>query len=350
MSEFEGVSKMIRRRIASIVMCGMVFLACSGKSSSTSSKSMEQIYEEQGRPVKVQTVSPKEFSVFLKFPTVLRNQSEAIAYAKIDDIVREIKVKVGDYVTRDQILLSFSSDNASYQQAKLSYENAKATYERSEQLFAQSGISKQDFDNVRTQYELARRALEAMEDIIYVKAPIEGIVSQVYVKTNQNVHPGEPLVSISNKAGFEAVFSVTPDEIDYIKVGSYARIEERGAILEGHVVEIPLVMDPAKGAFSVRAVFAGNSKAFVSGMSVDVAVEIYHNKSAIVIPRNLLNRSDNGYFVYVANGNKAERRDVIIGRERDLEVEVVYGLNPGDKLIVEGYQGLMDNTLINVVK
>jgi HlyD family secretion protein len=184
--------------------------------------------------------------------------------------------------------------------------------------------------------------------MIYIKAPIDGTVSQIYVKETQNVKPGESLVSISNKAGFEARFYVTSDEIDLIKVGSPAKIEDRGASIEGRVVEVPLVMDPSKGAFAVRALFSGNTHSFVSGMSVDVAVQVYQNKNALVVPRNVIGRSEKGAYVYVANGNHAQKRDVVLGRERGLDVEVVYGLKPGDQLIVDGIQGISNNVLLKI--
>lgn len=332
---------------------GITLFGCSASAKTSAanapaSKSMEQIYQEEGYPVRVQALAPVDFSVYLKYPTVLRNQSESIATAKIEDFVRKIEVKVGDYVKRDQVLLSFSSDNTAYQQAKIAFDNAQAMFNRSEQLFSQSGISKQDFDNVRTQYEIASRSLKAAEDMIFIKAPIDGTVSQIYVKETQSVKPGEPLVSISNKAGFEARFYVTSDEIDMIKVGSRAKIEDRGASIEGRVVEVPLVMDPAKGAFAVRALFSATSHSFVSGMSVDVAVEVYENKNALVVPLNVIGRSEKGAYVYVASGNHAQKRDVVLGRERGLDVEIVYGLKAGDQLIVDGIQGISDNVLLKI--
>ena len=72
---------------------------------------MESIQMQQGIPVRARTLAPATFSVYRKYPTTIMARSESTAYARLSDVVRDIKVKVGDRVSRDQIVLSFSRDN-----------------------------------------------------------------------------------------------------------------------------------------------------------------------------------------------------------------------------------------------
>lgn len=343
---------MLQKRFVPVLALAVSLIACGnqGKSGTEEAKSMEQIQAENGIPVRARLLAPRDFSVYLKYPTTLRSRAESTAYASVNDVVREIPVKVGDRVVRDQTVLAFSLDNAQYQQAKLSFENAQAAFERSKALFADSGLSKQDFDNVRTQYEMARAAFKSMGDMIEVKAPINGYVTRINVRPTENVKPGTALFTVSNQDGFEARFFVGADEIDLIRLGARARIVSNGSEAEGSVVDLPLIMDPDKKAFPVTAFFVGKSRGLVSGMSVDVAVETYRNERAVVVERKELSRSDEAWHAYVVSGGVAQRRDVVVGRLRGVELEIVGGLREGDVLISSGLQGMRDGSAVNVVE
>ena len=339
-------------RFVPILVMAVSLAACGGqgKSGSGEAKSMEQIQAEKGIPVRVRQLTAGDFSVYLKYPTTLRSRAESTAYASVSDVVREIPVKVGDKVSRDQTVLTFSLDNAQYQQAQLSFENARTAFERSKALFADAGLSKQDFDNVRTQYEIARASFKSIGDMIEVKAPIGGYITRINVRPTENVKPGTALFTVSNQDGFEARFYVGADEIDLIAVGARARIVSNGSEAEGSVVDVPLIMDPDKKAFPVTAVFAGKSRGLVSGMSVDVAVEAYRNERAIVVERKELARAAGTWYAYVVTGSEAQRRDVVVGRERGLELEIVGGLREGDALVSSGLQNIRDGSAVNVVE
>lgn len=341
------------RKTAIILAIVVLFFygACKsdGKDRKTEAKSMEQIYAEEGRPIQTRVLTPEDFSVYLKFPTTLRAKSESTAYASLSDVVRDVKVKVGDRVDRDQVLISFDHDNPSYQQAKIAYENAQAAFNRSSALFADSGISKQDFDNMRTQYDIARATFKSASDMIDVKAPIEGYVTRLNVRQTENVRPGVALFTISNQGIYEARIYVTAGEIDRIKAGARARIESGGRSIEGSVTEVSLIMDPDKKAFPVTATFSSGARDLVSGMSLDIAVEVYRNPAAIVLARKELARSGDSYVAFVAHDGVAEQRELVLGRERGLEFEVAGGLRPEETLVSEGLDGLTDGAKVRIV-
>jgi len=344
---------MLKKRFVPVLFLAVSMVACGGqgKSGTDEAKSMEQIHSEEGVPVSVRPLDEKDFSVYLKYPTVLRSRAESTAYAGLSDVVRSVPVKIGDRVARDQIVITFSLDNPQYQQARLAYENAKSSFERSNALFADAGMSKQDFDNIRTQYEIARATFKQIADAVEAKAPIDGFVTRINVRPTENVRPGDALFTVSNQDGFETRFYVTSEEIDSVKVGSRARISTSDGEAEGSVVEVSLIMDSERKAFPATAFFAGKTRGLVSGMSLDVAVESYRNEHAIVVERKELVRSGEAWMAYVSTSDgKAHRRDVVVGRERGLELEIVGGLRAGESLISSGAQNVLDGASIKVVE
>jgi RND family efflux transporter MFP subunit len=320
-------------------------VSCAGKPETAASPqaqqavSMETMYTENGYPVSVRRLAAEDFSVYLKYPTVLQARSESTAYASLSDVVRRINAKVGDRVERDQVILSFSPDNQNFEQARLSYENARRNYDRSSALFAAADISRQEFDTVRMQYEIALAAFKAASDMINVKSPITGTLTRLNVHTTENVRPGTPLFTVTGIGGFETRFYVGADEIDRIAIGARVYVGNPAENIEGRISQVSLMMDSAKQAFPVSAFFDVNRN-LVSGMGVDVAVETYHNGKALVLSRGELVKTGEGYTAFVAQGDSAKQIPVKLGEENGLRYEVAAGLNEGDLLIYEGQQRL----------
>ncbi|HUX12321.1 MAG TPA: efflux RND transporter periplasmic adaptor subunit [Spirochaetia bacterium] len=334
-----------------LVAVGLLLGSCgaTGTPSGGDPQSMDQIHAATGVPVRVQTITRQPFAAHLSFPALFRARSQTVAYAKVSDVVREVRAKIGDHVERGQIVVSLSMDNSAYQQAKLSFESAEAAFNRTKSLFAQAGISRQDFDNTQSGYEHAKEAFKSASETIEVTAPIDGYITQLNVQSSSNVKPGDALFTVSNQDGYEATFSVTADEIDSIRTGARAVIAGRNETIEGQVTEVSLNMDPDTKAFLVRAFFAGKPRTLVSGMNVDLQVETYRNDRAIVVAQKDLVHGGGGWTAYVVQGNRAVRRDLVTGRQQGLDLEVVKGLAEGELLVTDGVEGLADGTLVKVV-
>jgi RND family efflux transporter MFP subunit len=334
-------------------------VSCAGKPEAEAALpqalSMETLYTENGYPVSVRTLRAEEFSVYLKYPTVLQAQSESTAYASLSDVVRKINIKVGDRVERDDVILSFSQDNQMFEQARLSYENAQRNFNRSSALFANADISRQEFDALRTQYEIARTAFQAASDMINVKSPIAGTLTRLDVHITENVRPGTALFTVAGASGFETRFYVGADEIDRVNIGARVYIGKAEQNIEGRVSQVSLMMDSAKQAFPVNAYFDVNGvnsvhgRNLVSGMGVDVSVETYHNDKALVLSRGELVRLGETYTAFVEYNGSAQQVTVELGEANGLRYEVTKGLSEGDLLICEGQQRIGNDTRLNTV-
>jgi RND family efflux transporter MFP subunit len=325
-------------------------LSCAGnKEQGEAAVSMEQLYAENGQPVSVRRLEAEDFSIYLKYPTIVYAASESTAYAGLSDVVRSISVKVGDTVAQDAIIVSFSADNQTLRQAALAHENAANAFNRSSVLFRNNDISRQDYDSARTQYEVTRANLKAANDMVYVKAPISGTITQINVHATENIRPGSPLFTVSGQNGFEARFYVGADEIDRIQSGARVYISGSVQNIEGRVTQVSLTMDSQKQAFPVTAFFETASKKLVSGMGVDISVETYRNEKAIVLSRKELVETETGYAAFVVEENAARQIAVQVGQEKGLRLEIAGGLSEGDMLISGGVQHIAPETKINVV-
>ena len=338
------------KRIATIALLALACMGCGvhAGSGKQASRSMEQIYKEDGVPVRVRTLATKPFSAYLKYPATLKARLESAAVASIPEVVREVHARIGDHVRKGDVIVSLSQDNANYQQAKAARDTAEATYTRFKTMYDSSNISAQDFDTMKVQYAQAKSAFKTMDDIINVKAPIDGYVTALNVQVTDNVYPGAPLFTVSNLDAIEAKLYVTPEEARMVRTGQPAIVEEDGQSIRGTVTQVSLIMDPQHKAFPVTASFANQGFALTSGITADVALEVYR-APAIAVKEKELAREIDTWYAFVVDGDTARRRALKIGHQDGLSFEVLDGLKPGDKLVTEGAQSLNDGMKVRVV-
>ncbi len=327
------------------------FLAGCGNGSQESPRSMEEIHREDGVPVRVRTTEPQEFRTSLLFTATLTGAAESTATALIADEVESVVVQVGDFVERDQVVVTFPSDNTAlnYDQARVSLESARTAFERVSALYAAGGVSQQAFDDARTQFELAKATWDNVRTIREVPSPISGFITRLNVVASDNVAPGDPLFTVSNYDTLRTTVWIPDRDIDQVEVGQTASATWQGHTVDGWVAQVDLSMDHDRRAFAAKLEFDNADLTVSSGVVADTRVFTYENPEAIVLQRHETVREDGATFVFVAQDGKAARRPVTVGRSHDLYLEIVAGLLPGDRVITEGVSHLVDGDKISIV-
>ena len=341
------------KRFSLITLTMMVpILMIAGCSSQQESKNMEQIYADEGVPVRVETVVPAGFSSELEYNAVLTGIKESSAYASLSDKVDRINYQVGDYVEKDAVVLTFPTDNpsAQYFQSKVAFENAGATFARMKSYFEVGGLSKQDFDNAQAAYEVAKANWDAVSQSVLVKAPISGILTRINVVESENAHKDNELFAISQIDHLKARIWVSDKQICSFKTGQQATAKWNGAVLKGRVVQVDMSMNQDRQAFGVVIDFENPQRSVRCGVTAEISVATYQESDAIVVGRKNIVQEGDVNFVYVAADGLAKRKTVTLGRNGGLEVEILNGLVPGETLITEGQLHLEDGKKIRIIE
>jgi membrane fusion protein (multidrug efflux system) len=315
-------------------------------------RSMEQIYKDEGVPVRLITVTPTEFKTVLSFNSVLSGIRESTAYAPMGDKVEKILIKVGDYVKKDQVLVTFPVDSPSarYYQARVAFENARTAYRRIESLYKSGGISLQDRDNAKARYEVAEADWNSVKRMVKVKAPIGGYVTNVHVSETDNVDQDMPLVTIARTDRMKAEIWVSEDEIAGVESGMAAAAAWKGNRIQGNVTQVDMAMNATKKAFRAVVEFANPDNRLIAGTTVEIRITTSDKSDAMVVERKNILNEQGTYFVYVVKNGKAEKRQVTLGNQQGLDVEIGSGLNPGDEMVVEGQMLLENGSKVKVVR
>lgn len=335
-----------------MVLLSVFFISGCGSKSNEEAKSMEQIQSEEGIPVKVETVAYKPFQKYLSFYSKITGIKEATKGAMTGGKIDNINAKVGDYVKEDQVIVEFDVDNPAlqYEQAKTSYENAEKNYERQKTLLEAGETSQASFDGAETQYLVSKRNFESLKQMLFVESPLEGRLVEVAVNAGDDVKKDTRLFTVAQTNIMRAKIWVSEKEIVLIKKGMKAVANYNDREYPGRITDVSLGIDPTRQSFYVEAEFNNSKNTLMNGVTAEIKVLVYENPKAIVIPRNLLMKDENGYYLFTENNGKAVKVYAENGHESGIYYELSKGLKPGDRLIVKGAEQLENGTTVKVIQ
>lgn len=334
--------------IALIAISIQFFAGCSEE---VDSKNLEQLYVENGIPVKTEKIISQPFSKGLEYNAVITGLKESSAFTTLTDKVEKINYQVGDYVEKDAIVLTFPTDNptAQYFQAKLAYENSAATFERMKSFYQTGGISKQAFENAETSYKVAEANWHSIKQAVEVKAPISGVITKINVRESENVEKEDQLFTVAQIDKIKARIWVADRDINSVHLGQKAFASWNEITVEGKVDKVDLAMNQMKKAFAVEVVFDNAEKLIKTGITAKVTIVTYQSESSIFIERKNIIKENTNQFVYLNVNGLAKKQIIETGQNSGIDVEILNGLKPGDELIVEGQMLLSENSKLNLI-
>jgi membrane fusion protein, multidrug efflux system len=315
---------------------------------------------QKAKLVSLSTIQPGNFSHFIELQGKV--DAENIAYVTPrgpGGQVKAIYVKQGQPVRKGQLLMKLDNALAGTQveqvQSQLSY--ARDLLNRQQNLW-QQGIgtevqlltAKNNVTNLEKQLSMVREQLAYSN----VYAEISGIADQVNIKVGEMFSPQSATMAgirIVNTGDLKVVTQVPENYLGRVGVGSTLEVSlpEANKTITTKVNVAGKVIDPASRTFYIEAkIPAGNN--LKPNQIAMVKIRDYAHENAITIPVNTLQNDEKGKFVMVAakeNGKLiARKRQVTVGELYSGQLEVKSGLQAGDVLIADGFQGLYDGQLI----
>ncbi|RYY29527.1 MAG: efflux RND transporter periplasmic adaptor subunit [Chitinophagaceae bacterium] len=305
-------------------------------------------------------LSPSAFTHYIDLQGLI--EAENIAYVTprgAGGQVREIYVKQGDNVRKGQLLVKLDNIGIQQQMDQLTVQLnlAKTLYDRRKNLWDQNiGTevellqAQSNVENLEKQMALLRE----QSDLSNVRAELSGVADWVTLKVGEFFSPQSATVSgirIINNNNLKVRVNVPENYLDKVNVGANLRvtIPDINKTIDAKVTVKGKSIDPASRSFYVEAKIPA-SPDFRANQLANVQIQDYSTPSTITVPLNTIQNDDKGKFVLVAakEGDKlfARKKPVEIGQLYEDRIEIKSGLQQGDVLITEGYQGLYDGQLI----
>lgn len=180
-----------------------------------------------------------------------------------------------------------------------------------------------------------------------VRSSIDGEVGLLDVELGQSISPGQKIGVINDLSDYKVEAQVDEHYIDRVHAGLTASFEQSGRTYRLTVRKVyPEVRD---GRFRIDFVFSGPRPQNIrTGQTYYLDLQLGEAKKAILIPKGTFYSVTGGTWIFVLdkNGHKAYRRNIRIGRQNPQYYEVLEGLEPGEQVIVSGYESYKDNEIL----
>lgn len=290
-------------------------------------------WEKQRITYKEKEIEMEQKSLTLKQQT-LQTQYEMNRLTKSFALDKEeykmgIKSKAQLEVSEDEY--NYKLQNSALQMESLRHDSAVTLIRKD--------LLKNDLEREQKKFT---RSLERMNNLV-VTAPIAGQLSFVKVTPGQQVASGESIAEIKVLDQYKIHTSLSEYYIDRITTGLPATINYQG---KRYPLKITKVVPEVKDRmFDVDLIFTGEMPDNVRvGKSFRVQIELGQPEQAIVIPRGNFYQVTGGQWVYKVNASKTKAIKVplIIGRQNPQQYEITEGLQPGELVVVTGYDTFGD--------
>lgn len=281
---------------------------------------------------------------------------QATLSSRIQGTIDKLLVREGSRVSKGQLLIQLDSRDlqADLARAHAEVENAKAHLDRMNQLYAQDAVSKQEMENATRAYRVAeanRRAVEAQLSYTMVRAPFEGVITEKKVEAGELASPGQPLLKMEDPQRLRLEATVAEGDLKSVSRGDKIPVvidALGGQALTGLVSQILPAGDPQTHTFMVK-VDLPKTPGLKTGMFGRFQLDKGLTQTILVPSAAVVERGELSSLYVVGSDQTARLRWVKLGRRFEQQVEILSGLNIGERVLVDGSRGV-DGAAVQIVE
>jgi RND family efflux transporter MFP subunit len=303
--------------------------------------------------VRAQTVERRSRAATEEVVGTVRPKLSAAIEAKVSGRIEQMLVVPGQTVTNGELLVRLDSHEiqSRLDQAAAARQQAESDFKRASDLMAQKILSQSEFDNVQSKFRIAVAAkaeAKTMFGYTEIVAPFAGVITRKLADVGDLAAPGKTLLQMENPATLRLEADVPAALIGNVKPGDHLKVRISSVTNEtaGTVAEMSPAADPNSRTFLVKLDLP-DAPGLRSGQFGRVAVPV-GEVSAIRVPVSAVIQRGQMELVFVVSNNHAQLRLVKTGARVGDEVEVVSGLDSGEKIVTEGAAALTDGQTMTV--
>jgi len=179
-----------------------------------------------------------------------------------------------------------------------------------------------------------------------VTAPLAGRISSFEPVLGKNYVAGESIGKIDVMKGYKLMADVDEFYLEKISEGQKGTVDHKGEAIP--VVISKVIPEVKNGRFQVELQFTnGKELDLRQGLSFGVRLMLSEKTKITVLSKGSFQQDTAGKWIFVVNGDKAERREIKLGRENPLYYEVLGGLKVGEQVVTSGYKDYMEIEILN---
>lgn len=340
--------------ISLLLITSVSFIGCSESEGNTKAEQKEEV-----KKVSVKTIELKEekYSDFISIVGTIKPFQKALLSTTEGGKITKFYKDKGEFVKEGETILEIDNEllKANLDATKAQFELAEITFQKQEQIYKQNVNSEIQYLQAKYGMEQLKANLKMIQtryNNTFIVAPFSGYIDYKFYEEGELAPVGQPIVNLINISKVKIEAGVPENFITSVKKGdvSTVLVKAVGKEFKGKISFVGTSVNASNRTFPIEITILNKGKELKPELISEVKIQSKIHNSVITIPTEVIARVDNGYIVYVENNGKAESREIEILKRTGQKVAVSKGLQDGDKLIVVGYQSLINGQVINVVQ
>jgi membrane fusion protein, multidrug efflux system len=276
---------------------------------------------------------------------------------EITAAIVEILFEEGQTVAKGDILVRLESSEplADLAAARAALVDSESQYRRSKELFKTRVVSESQLEQLEAQRDAdlaAVNAAQARLDHTVIRAPFTGQLGLRRVSMGSIVGPSTVITTLDDTSSIKLDFNVPEVFLARLEPGLTVTAHSAAwpdLTFSGEVTAIDTRVDPVSRTVIVRALLPNDDRRLRPGMFLTVTVLKEDVESLMIPEQAIVPERSNQYVLVVGPDSVVERRQVETGRRRPGEVEILEGLEPGERVITEGTQKARPGQQVEIV-
>jgi RND family efflux transporter MFP subunit len=310
-----------------------------------------KVRQDKVTNVTIEPVALVPFTHSIDLQGAVRADQEMMITPKGMGTITKILIQNGDRVSAGQVVAYL--DDAMMQKGMSEIQQqldfARTAYTKQKNLWDQGIGSEMQFLQAKNGVESLEKRMATMSEqngSNIVRAPISGVIDEVYAKVGGATAPGAPIAKLINFTKLKVQAEVAEAYAGKVRQGNTVQLNfpDLNKNVNATIKYIGNAINPINRSFKIEMPIAGGQNGIIPNMVAIVKIIDYQKAKAVVIPVTMVQKGANGDFVLIAvddNGKKVTKRALVtLGQNYDGKVEILSGLKGGEALIMTGYQDL----------
>ena len=316
----------------------------------------QELQEKRLINVEVKKVVPSDMDEYLNLTGAVKAMKDIVISSELGGTVKTLLVDRGDRVRSGQVLAKISDDiyEAQFAEASANLILKQAALKKAIALHDRKSISdmqrlqaKVEHDAAQAQVDIAKSRLERA----VIEAPFSGVIDDRLVELGELVSPSGPVLRLVDNDRMKIVSEFAEMDVSYFSVGQKAEITFDAIPDRAFEAELSFVSNTADDqsrTYPCEFILKNSDNNVRGGMIARVKILRKSHHDEIILPQTTLLETETGRCVFILNGDKAARREVVAGAVNEGNVVIEKGLKPGDTVIIKGHRELVDGQQVRV--
>jgi membrane fusion protein (multidrug efflux system) len=278
--------------------------------------------------------------------------------AKLNGTITEVLVNEGDRVKKGDILARIEDDDfrIALDRAEAAYNLTKAEYGRDKSIYDKGVIPIATLDTNRTNMQKAKADYENAKLLLSrttVTSPMDGIIRRMDAKAGLQLSVGDPIAEILEIDRMKGVVGIP--ESDVTAVRELENVDLTVQALDNKIITgrrhfLSPSPESIARLYNLELEINNSGGEVLAGMFVRADIVKKRIDNTLAVPFYSVISRNGEQYVFIEEEGTAKKRKVQLGIMEKWMVQITAGLNPGDKLLIEGHRDVEDNQQVKIIK